>query len=117
MINGIQAALSGLQAYNTRTANTANNIANSNTEGFKKGRVLLEEAQPQGVTARFERVETPGAKIPVEISQGQQLIEQSNVDLTEEMPDMMTGKHSYTANLKSLQIMDEMTSTLLNIKA
>jgi flagellar basal-body rod protein FlgC len=45
------------------------------------------------------------------------MIEQSNVDLGEELPEMMLNTHGYTANLKSLQAADQMMQSLLDIKA
>jgi len=41
MISGYQAALSGLQAFDTKVQANGNNIANVNTDGFKKDRVML----------------------------------------------------------------------------
>ncbi len=117
MVGGIRSALSGLGAAGGQMANTANNVANINSEGFKKGRVLQAEQRPQGVSTVVEKVETPGAYVVEDTSQGQALFEKSNVDLTEEMPQMMVNQHSYNANLKTLQVADEMTASLLDIKA
>ena len=117
MVGGISSALSGLGAAGVQMANTANNVANLNSEGFKKGRVLQAEQRPQGVTAVVDTVETPGAYVVEDTAQGQALVEQSNVDLTEEIPQMMLTQHSYNANLKTLQVADEMTTSLLDIKA
>ncbi len=117
MISGVAASLSALQAYGTRMANNGNNIANMNTEGFKKGRVLLRDQQPEGVRAGHEKVNTPGPRIMEETGNGAEMIEQSNVDLSEELPEMMVNQHAFSANLKTLQAVDEMTKSLLDIKA
>ena len=117
MISGIDASLSALQAYGKRLQNNGNNVANMNTEGFKKGRVLLSEAQPQGVRAHHEKINTPGPRVLEETSDGHRMIEQSNVDLSEEIPEMMVNQHAFLANIKSLQASDEMTKSLLDIKA
>jgi flagellar basal-body rod protein FlgC len=109
-------ALSGLHAYGKRLANNANNIANMNTERFKKGRVLLSEAKPQGVQAHFEKIETPGPQVAEESGKGMQMVEQSNVDLGEEFPEMILNQHAFRANLKSLQATDEMIKNVLDIK-
>ena len=50
-------------------------------------------------------------------SQGDQMVESSNVDLTEEMPTMMMNQAAFNANIKSLQTADQMTQSLLDIKA
>jgi len=117
MLSGIQAALSGLQAFTTKIDNNANNIANMNTNGFKKNRVVLSAQAPQGVKATIERVSTPGASVAEMTDQGYQMIEQSNVDLGEEMPDMLLNKHGYFANIKTLQATNQMIQSLLDIKA
>ncbi len=117
MISGVSASLSGLLAYGTRLANNGNNIANMNTEGFKKGRVLLSDVQPQGVRARHEKVNTPGPQVMEQAGNTAEMIEQSNVDLSEELPEMMVNQHAFSANLKTLQAADEMTRSLLDIKA
>lgn len=116
MVSAVQAALSGLQAYQTRLANTANNVANVNTDGFKKSRVLLAEQLPQGVAASVERVETPGAQVQQQTPEGYDFVELSNVDLGEEMTEQMISRHAFSANLKTLQTADEMTRSIIDIK-
>lgn len=117
MISAVQAALSGLQAYQTRLANNANNVANANTDGFKKSRVLLHEQQPQGVRASVEKVDSPGSQVQQQTSEGYDFVELSNVDLGEELTDQMVNRHTFSANLKTLQIADEMTQSLIDIKS
>lgn len=117
MISAVQAALSGLQAYQTKLANNANNIANANSEGFKKSRVVLEDQQPQGVTATVEKVDTPGAQVQQQTSDGYDIVELSNVDLGEELTEQMVSHHSFSANLKTLQVADEMVENLIDIKS
>ncbi|HFQ89971.1 MAG TPA: flagellar biosynthesis protein FlgC [Desulfobulbus sp.] len=116
MISGIQSALTSLQAFSTRLENTGNNIANMNTDGFKKGRVLLAEQPQGGVSARAEKVDQPGPVVAEQTSAGYEMVEQSNVDPGEEIPDMIRSTRAYEANLKTLQAGDEMSSTLLDIR-
>lgn len=116
MIPAIKSALSGLSAYSTTISVNASNIANAGTEGFKKNRVLLSSAEPQGFQVRTERIEIPG---PVSYdlgSNGIELVEQSNVDIVEELPAMSLNAHFYKANLKTLQVADEMLGTLFKTK-
>ncbi len=116
MVSGIQSALTSLQAFSMKLENSGNNIANMNTDGFKKGRVLLAERPRGGVSARPEKVDQPGPVVAEQTSAGYEMVEQSNVDLGEEVPDMMRTTRAYEANLKTLQAGDEMTSTLLDIR-
>ncbi len=117
MISGVQSALSGMQAFSTKIAKSANNIANMNTDGFKKDRVLLSAQASQGVTATVEQVDEPGAMVAAPGDQGEAVTELSNVDLVEEIPDMLVSGHGYAANLKSLRVADEMMQSVLDIKA
>ena len=117
MITGVYTALSGLQAYSTRVANNANNIANVNTEGFKKDRVILSAQPPQGVRATVEEVNAPSPAVTEMTDQGSEMVKQSNVDLGEEIPDLVVNQHSYSANLKTIETTDQMMQSLLDLKA
>jgi flagellar basal-body rod protein FlgC len=102
----------GMKAMETRMSATANNLANVNTDGFKKDRVTLGENQNGGVSATVSKVNTPGSTVE---AQGTTR-ELSNVDLAEEITDTMTTRAGYSANLKVLQSQDELLGTLLDIK-
>ncbi|MEW6218398.1 MAG: flagellar basal body rod C-terminal domain-containing protein [Thermodesulfobacteriota bacterium] len=116
MIDGIKSAMSGLQAQAKRLGVTANNVANVESDGFKKGRTVLAETAGGGVTARVETVATPGPEVLEETAAGLVLVEKSNVDLTEEMPHMLLARRSFEANLKVIQTGDEMLGALLDLK-
>jgi flagellar basal-body rod protein FlgG len=49
MDSALWAAKTGLEAQQTRMAVTANNLANVNTTGFKRGRVAFEDLMYQNV--------------------------------------------------------------------
>lgn len=117
MISGTYAAVSGLQADATRVANNANNVANMNTDGFKKARGILSEKIPQGVGTTVERVGTPGPVALEATARGEEMVEQSNVDLNEEIPELLLNRHGYDANLKTITMADDMVRTLLDLKA
>lgn len=118
MIRSLTSALSGLQVFSKKIENNAHNVANMNTEGFRKNRVLLSDQVPQeGVKATVERVDAPGPFAAEMTEQGYALVEQSNVDLGEELPEMMRNTQGYKANLTTLRTADEMMRHLLDIKA
>lgn len=117
MISATNSALSGLQAYGTKINSNANNIANLSTEGYKKTRVTLSAQAPQGVQANVETVDSPGNTRLEDSAQGQEQVELSNVDLAEELPDSQLNARFYQANLKTLDVADEMTKNMLDIKA
>jgi flagellar basal body rod protein FlgG len=114
MASAIYPALSALRAFGQKLGVTAHNVANVNTDGFKKSRALLQEGSPSGVTVSISRVETPGAPLPPE-DETQTPRESSNVEVEEEMVDLVTTKQAYTANLKTLKAEEEMLGTFLDI--
>ena len=94
---------------------TANNIANVNTEEFKKSRATMIEGVNGGVEVDVEKVNTPGHRY--QELQGDQMVEKetSNVNLEEELPDLMMTQRTYEANLKVLQTHDKMLGSMLYI--
>ncbi len=108
-ISGISAPVSALNAFGTKMSSTADNIANSQSVNFKKTRVVLTEQDNNvGVKAQVSKVNTPG----VIDSSGEEL---SNVDMAEEITSMIPTSRNFEANVKTIQTMDEMTGTIINI--
>ncbi len=118
MISSVQnSAVSALQAFSTKIQSNSNNVANSLTDGYKKTRVTLSSKIPTGVEAQVEKVHTPGSVVFQDTGDGQQEVELSNVDIGQELPEMSMNSTMYKANLKTLQVADEMTGSLLKVKA
>ena len=117
MISGIGRALTALGAYRQKLGVTANNIANLDTDGFKKSRATTVENQHGGVRLSVSQVNTPGApRIPWPPGSGP-ITERSNVDLTQELPDLLISQRSFEANLVTFRTADDMLGELLDIKA
>ncbi len=114
MVNGIDPALSALRALGKKFEVTANNVANVNTDGFKKSRAILKEARPSGVTISVEQVNTPGGLLAPDEGTAD-IRESSNVAVEEEMVGLITTGHAYTANVKVLKAGEEMLGTLLDL--
>ena len=110
----LNSALSALDAYGKKVDVTANNIANVNTDGFKKSRAVMQEADSSGVVVSISKVNTPGAPILSQDGTGE-VREFSNVDLAEEIVNLQTAKHDFEANLKTLKAEDEMLGSLFDI--
>ena len=115
MISAVNSTVSALQAYKTQMEVTSNNVANVNTDGFKKSKATLKEGDNGDVQVDVNRVDTPGHRY--QELKGDQRVEKetSNVDLAEEFPQMMVTQHAYEANLKVLQTQDKMLGTTLDI--
>ena len=115
MIPSVNSTLSALQAYRKSMRVTANNIANVNTDEFKKNRASLKEGINGSVEVEVSKVNTPGHRYKE--FDGDQMVEKetSNVDLAKEIPDLMITQRTYQANLKVLQTRDKMLGTTLDI--
>jgi flagellar basal-body rod protein FlgC len=116
MSEAINTALSALRANLRKLDVTANNLANVNTQDFKKTRASFEETAPAGVKVTLSSVDTPGSPLPPDeiLGEGHEM---SNVSVEEELVDLITTRHAFAANVKTIQTEDEMQGTLLDIIA
>lgn len=115
MIRALDAALSALGAFGKKMDVSANNVANLNTEGFKKSRALLEDADP-GVIVTLSRVNTPGGALPPGDGTAK-FRESSNVDVAEEIVNQHMTKSAFQANLTTVKAEEEMLGSLFDIFA
>ena len=116
MISSVNSSVSALNAYKTKMEVTAHNVANVNSEAFKKSKATLKEGANGEVQVEIDRVDTPGHRYQ-EI-QGDQLVEKesSNVNLEDEIPSMIVTRNAYEANLKAVKTYDEMLGALIDLK-
>ena len=115
MSDAFSAALSALGSLFRKMDVTANNIANVNTNGFKKNRADFEDIYPSGVKVSISQVDTPGDPLPPDEKDKEQ--ESSNVNLAEELVNLITTQHALAANIKTITTEDEMRKALLDIVA
>jgi flagellar hook protein FlgE len=115
MIDPVTTATTALNAFRKKLDVTANNIANVNSDEFKKSRTALTENANGGVRPTVQTVETPGT--PKETYKNGAVTEttSSNVDLTEELTNLIPTRAGYEANLKTIHVSDEMMGSLLDI--
>lgn len=112
MISGISSTLCGLSAFTRTLSNAAGNIANVNTDGYKKTTATIVEDRNGLPGVSVERRDTPGPMIQETDST---LRELSNVELAEEFPRMMISQRGYEANIKALKVEDQIIGSLLDI--
>ena len=115
MITNVSSNLSALRSYGKKMGVIADNVANVNTDGFKKNRAVLQEGPNHSVDVNIQKIDTPGAVY--DRFEGHERVEKetSNVDLAEEFPEMMITQHAYSANLKVVQTQDEILGSLLDV--
>jgi flagellar hook protein FlgE len=115
MISALSNAVSALGAFGKKMGVIANNVANASSEGFKKSRAVLQEADSGGVTVGITRVETPGPVVVEETTEGVQQRELSNVNLEEEIPNSLLTEKMFAANTKTVKTEEEMIGSVLDI--
>ncbi len=117
MISGIQSSLNALQAFSKKQESIADNTANVNTDEFKKTRVTFTADGPQSPAPQVSRINTPGPMVYEQTAAGYEMVEKSNVDIAEEIPQSMVNQRAFEANVKMVQAADEMIGSLLDIKS
>jgi len=114
MLPAIQSSISGVRAFGKKLDVHADNIANAETDGFKKSRTVLSNEETTGVRADIQKVDTPGPPNPDAIEDPTAEKERSNVDLVAEITETIPTTIGYKANLKTVQVEDEMLGSLLD---
>jgi len=114
-MSAIHSALSGLGAYAKQVEVSANNVANVNTDGFKKSHTELVSVETGGVLPVVRRDDSAGPTVLRDSGYRPTLVELSNVDLGEEAVNQILAQRGYEANLNTLRTADDMLGTILNI--
>ncbi len=70
MMRSLYAGVSGLQNHQTRMDVIGNNVANVNTTGFKKGRVIFQDMISQGLRGAARPTEELGGVNPMQVGLG-----------------------------------------------
>ena len=105
---------SALNALDVVLGTTAHNIANSSTDGYKAVRADLETGlRGQGV--RVGGIVGDMSPGPANMTAG--MTEASNVDLSREFARLNVTETAYSAVAASIRTMDELTGSILNVKA
>jgi flagellar hook protein FlgE len=115
MMSAIHSALSGLGAYAKQIEVSANNVANVNTDGFKKSHVELVSVETGGVFPVVRNDDSAGPTVLRDRGYGPTQVELSNVDLGEEAVNQIIGQRGFEANLQAIKTADDMLGSLLDI--
>lgn len=116
MPSALGIALTALIAFDRQLDVNANNIANEETNNFKKSRVEFQEAINGGVEVTISKVDTPGLELDSNARTG--IAQQSsNVALEEEIANNIIAQYYYEAGVITIKTAAAMEKELLNIKA
>lgn len=116
MISAIHTALSGLAAFGKQIEVVAHNVANLNTDGFKKSRTEFLEVQTGGVLPVVKKDDASGPTVLRDTGGVQVSIELSNVDLGEESVQQIVAQRSFEANLQTIKTGNSLLGSVLDLK-
>jgi len=116
LLSAIHTSLYGLAAYAKQVEVTVHNVANVNTNGFKKSRTEFVALETGDVLPVIQKDESAGPAILNDTSYGPAQLELSNVDLGEEVVNQIIGQRGFEATLQVLKTADDMLSRILDIK-
>ena len=115
MTFSVGSSLSALSAYGIKMQVTSNNVANWQSDEFKKSQAVFTEGENSNVKVDIQKVETSGSII-AEIQDGEMVEKElSNVELAEEIPQTVVSQRGYEANLKTIQVQDEVMERLIDM--
>ncbi len=117
MISSIGNSISALNAFGTGISVKANNIANSNSENFKKSRAVYVEGENGEVKTEIRKVGQESELPSLTATDANTEPQPSNVDLAEEIPGMIVDQRGFEANLAVIKTKDEMLGSVLDIIA
>ena len=122
--NSLQTAVSGMRAQSSRLRHVSENIANTDTPGYRRKIMNFEQVSKDG--ARTGEVKSAGISLdrteltrifdpahPMSNEDG--YYDGSNVELVVEIADAREAQRSYEANLKMFEQTRKMSSKLLEL--
>lgn len=116
MISAIHTALSGLAAFARQLEVSAHNVANVNTDGFKKSRTEFVAVEAGGVLPVVQKDDSAGPAVLKDTGYGPAQVELSNVDLGEEVVSQIVAQRGFEASLRTLKAADDMLGGILDTK-
>ncbi len=99
----ISSNISSIQAHQTLLNNSANNVANVNTDGFIPNSTNITNSG-KSVTANTRQADDSGSL-------------RSQTDLAKEIPDQIIAQDVTAFNVTAIKAQDEVLGSLLDIKA
>lgn len=120
--NAMSVATSGMKAQASRLRHVSENIANTDTPGYRRKMVSFQETMQQGTRAvatgpmrldqsELSRIYDPSNPLADETGH----YDGSNVNLLIEIADAREAQRSYEANLKMFDQLRQMSSALLEL--
>jgi len=100
----ISSNISSIQSHQNMMNTNANNVANSNTDGFIPNDTRMSSGAGSSVTSSTREADDTGSV-------------KSQTNLTKEIPDQIVAEKAIGVNVASIKTQDQMLGTLLDMKA
>jgi flagellar basal-body rod protein FlgC len=122
--NALDVAASGMRAQASRIRHVSENIANTDTPGYRRKTVTFEEVVARGDhtgavetgRVRLDRTELDRVYDPAHpLADASGHYDGSNVNLLVEIADAREAQRSYEANLKMFDQVRQMSSSLMDL--
>lgn len=113
--NVYNTALSGLNAAQTRLNVSAQNVANSSTEGYKALSATSRSVETGGVIVDV-RTQTP-LSLSAPNPSGEGTVEVPNVSFDQEVVNQIQASNDFKANLNVLKVQQRLDKALFDITA
>jgi len=114
MFLGFASALSGIRAGSRLLGASAHNIANAQTENFKRTQAAFEDSLSGGVIVSLSTDNRPGPQL-LSSDDAFNFREGSNVELEEELVNTLKATNLIEANISSIRSQDKTLGVLLDI--
>jgi flagellar basal-body rod protein FlgC len=117
MDTALNSVISSINAHGRKLGISANNVANVDTNGFKRDQAVLQEGPAGDVRVNIRKDTTRAADDPLAPDAPGVEKERSNVDLAFEMTSLVPTTIGYKVNLQVIRARDEMLGNLLDTLA
>ncbi len=115
MAISINNTASAMRAFSTKMAVSANNVANSLSDEFKKSQAVITEGENNdSVDTNIRKVNTAGPLVEDPLNSEAELKELSNTEISEEMTNQISTQHSFEANAKVITAYDDTLGSLID---
>jgi flagellar basal-body rod protein FlgC len=116
MISALHTTLSSLLAFARQLHSSAHNLANVNTDSFKRSETTLIEAPNGGVLPILQKDNSPGPTVLRNSPQGLIEVELSNTDIGTEIITSVIVQRAFEANIQTIKTADTMLGGLLDLR-
>ncbi len=113
-MDALNTAVSGLNAAALRLKTSAGNVANQNTPNFKAQKVEQQALDVGGV--RTDVVDKDPATV-TSVDLDGNAVELPNTSPEQEIVEQIVASYTYKANLKTIQVVQDLQESLLDIQA